>query len=106
MRGQSDGMLRDMNVGVGGAPADLLAASPRQLVFRVTEPAFGEVAVRFTDNARKETGMIRVIGVRSKPRRNSPHGERKRYDNGHRTWWHHRAGNAGIPESHYRRRSD
>ena len=64
MRGQFDGMLRNMNVEVGGAPADLLAASPRQLVFRVTQPAFGEVAIRFTDNARKGTGMIRAIGVR------------------------------------------
>ena len=64
MRGRFDGTLQNKKVEVGGAPADLVAASPRQIVFRVTQSAFGEVAIRFTDNARQRTGMIRAIGVR------------------------------------------
>jgi hypothetical protein len=64
LRGQFDGMLQDKRVEVGGAPADVLAASPRQLVFRVTQSAVGEVAIRFSDNTRRGTGMVRVIGVR------------------------------------------
>lgn len=64
IRGRFDGSLRGKTVDVGGYPADLLAASPRQVVFRVTEPAFGEVPIRFSDNGRTAEGMTRAVGVR------------------------------------------
>ena len=50
IRGRFDGSLRGKNVDVGGSPAELLAASPRQVVFRPTQATFGDVAIRFTDN--------------------------------------------------------
>jgi hypothetical protein len=64
IRARSNGSLRGKTVEIGGAQATLLAASPRQLVFRVTEGAFGEVPVRYTDNGRTTEGRTRVMGVR------------------------------------------
>ena len=64
IRGRLDGTLRGKTVDVGGGMADLLASSPRQIVFRVTQVPFGEVPIRFTDNGRMTEGMTRAIGVR------------------------------------------
>jgi hypothetical protein len=64
IRGRFDGTLRNKRVEVGGGTADLLAASPRQVVFRVTQATFGEVPIRFTSNDRLALGVIRAIGVR------------------------------------------
>jgi hypothetical protein len=64
IRARSDGSLRGKTVEVGGSQAALLAASPRQVVFRVTEGAFGEVPVRYTDNGRTTEGRLRAMGVR------------------------------------------
>lgn len=64
IRARSDGSLRGKTVEVGGNQADLLAASPRQVVFRVTESAFGEVPVRYTDNGRMTEGRLRAMGVK------------------------------------------
>ena len=46
IRGQWDGKLRGRTVDVGGSPADLLASSPRQVVFRVTRATFGQLPIR------------------------------------------------------------
>jgi hypothetical protein len=64
IRGRFDGTLRGKTVDVGASTADLLASSPRQIVFRVTQTPFGEVPIRFTDNGRMTQGMIRAMGVR------------------------------------------
>jgi hypothetical protein len=64
IRGRSDGRLRGKTVDVGGTAADLLASSPRQVVFRVTQPTFGEIPIRFTNNGSMTEGKIRALGVR------------------------------------------
>lgn len=64
IRGRFDGSLRGKTVDVGGHRADLLATSPRQVVFRTTEPTFGQVPIRFTDNGQMTEGTIRAMGVR------------------------------------------
>ncbi|HEU4694682.1 MAG TPA: hypothetical protein VFS23_40220, partial [Vicinamibacterales bacterium] len=64
IRTRSDGTLRGKSVEVGSSQAELLAASPRQVVFRVTESPFGEVPVRYTDNGRITDGRVRAMGVR------------------------------------------
>jgi hypothetical protein len=64
IRGRFDGTLRNKTIDVGGGTTNLLAASPRQVVFRVTQTRFGEVPIRFTDRGRVSDGMIRAIGVR------------------------------------------
>ena len=64
IRGRLDGTLRGKTVDVGGDTADLLASSPRQIVFRVTKTPFGEVPIRFTDNGTTTDGTTRAIGVR------------------------------------------
>jgi hypothetical protein len=64
IRGRFDGSLRGKNVEVGGSPAELLAASPRQVVFRPTQATFGEVPIRFTANGQSTEGMTRAMGVR------------------------------------------
>jgi hypothetical protein len=64
IRGRFDGSLRGKTVDVGGHRADLLAASPRQVVFRTTDTTFGEVPIRFTDNGQTTEGMTRAMGVR------------------------------------------
>jgi hypothetical protein len=64
IRGRSDGRLPGKAVDVGGTMADLLASSPRQVVFRVTQPTFGELPIRFTNNGSMTEGRIRVLGVR------------------------------------------
>jgi hypothetical protein len=64
IRARSDGTLRRKLVEVGSMQADLLAASPRQVVFRVTETPFGEVPVRYSDNGKVTEGRIRAMGVR------------------------------------------
>ena len=65
MRGQFDGTLHNMS-GWRSAARLRTCWPPRRgkLVFRVTQSAFGEVAIRFADNARQGTGMVRAIGVR------------------------------------------
>ena len=63
IRGRSDGTLRGKTVDVGGGMANLLASSPRQIIFRVTQVPPGEVPIRFIDNGRTTDGMIRTIGV-------------------------------------------
>jgi hypothetical protein len=64
IRGRSDGRLRGKTVEVGGSAADLLAISPRQVVFRATPTSFGMVPIRLTDNGRSTDGMTRAVGVR------------------------------------------
>jgi hypothetical protein len=64
IRGRSDGRLRGKTVEVGGNVADLLASSPRQVVFRVTQASFGEMPIRFTSNDSSTEGRTRVLGVR------------------------------------------
>jgi len=64
IRGRFDGSLRGKAVDVGGHPATLLASSPRQVVFRTTEPTFGQVPIRFTDNGQTTEGTTRAMGVR------------------------------------------
>ena len=64
IRAPLDGTLRGKAVEVGGGTADLLASSPRQIVFRVTKTPFGEVPIRFTDNGMMTDGTVRAIGVR------------------------------------------
>ena len=64
IRGRFDGSLRGKTVDVGGSPAELLAASPRQVVFRTTQPTFGDVPIRFTDNGQTTDGVTRAMGVR------------------------------------------
>src|SRR5262245_65822488 len=56
IRGRFDGSLRGKTVDVGGHHADLLATSPRQVVFRATEPTFGDVPIRFTNNGQTTEG--------------------------------------------------
>ncbi len=64
IRARSNGSLAGKTVEVGGSQAELLAASPRQVVFRVTETPFGEVPVRYTDSGRTTEGRVRAMGVR------------------------------------------
>jgi hypothetical protein len=64
IRGRFDGSLRGKTVDVGGHSAELLAASPRQVVFRATQPTFGDVPIRFTDNGHPIEGTTRAMGVR------------------------------------------
>ena len=64
IRARLDGTLRGKTVDVGGSTADLLAASPRQIVFRTTQTMFGDVPIRFTDNGRMTEGVTRAMGVR------------------------------------------
>jgi hypothetical protein len=64
IRGRSDGRLRGKAVVVGAGAADLLASSPRQVVFRVMQSTFGEVPIRFTDNGTNTDGVTRAMGVR------------------------------------------
>jgi len=64
IRGRFDGSLRGKTIDVAGTPAELLAASPRQVVFRTTQPTFGEVPIRFTDSGRTTDGTTRAMGVR------------------------------------------
>ena len=64
IRGRFDGSLRAKSVDVGGIPAELLAASPRQVVFRTSQTTFGEVPIRFTDNGQPTEAMTRAMGVR------------------------------------------
>jgi hypothetical protein len=64
IRARSNGSLRGKAVEIGGSQATLLAASPRQVVFRVTENTFGELPVRYTDDGRMTEGRTRVMGVR------------------------------------------
>ncbi len=64
IRGRFDGSLRGKTIDVGGTPAELLAASPRQVVFRTTQPTFGDVPIRFTDSGRTTDGTTRAMGVR------------------------------------------
>jgi hypothetical protein len=64
IRGRSDGRLRGKTVEVGGNVADLLASSPRQVVFRATQPSFGEMPIRFINNGSTTEGRVRTLGVR------------------------------------------
>jgi hypothetical protein len=64
IRGRSEGTLRGKTVSVGGMTVGMLASSPRQTVFRVTNPTFGEVPIRFTDNGRTTEGTTRALGLR------------------------------------------
>src|SRR5262245_60937489 len=64
IRGRSDGRLRGKTVDVGGAAADLLATSPRQIVFRFSQQTFGEIPIRLTDNGSMTEGRTRVMGAR------------------------------------------
>jgi hypothetical protein len=64
VRARSDGRLRDKAVYVGEAPADLLASSPRQTVFRVTQTTFGQLPMRFVDSGKTTEGVVRALGVR------------------------------------------
>ena len=64
IRARSDGRFAGKTVEVGTGQADLLAVSPRQVVFRVTETPFGEVPVRYTNNGNMTEGRVRAMGVR------------------------------------------
>jgi len=64
IRGRFDGSLRGKTIDVGGTPAELLATSPRQIVFSTTQPTFGDVPIRFTDNGQTTEGVTRAMGVR------------------------------------------
>jgi hypothetical protein len=64
IRGRWDGTLRGKTVDVGGVAADVLASSPRQIVFRVSQAQFGVVPIRLTDNGKVTEGMVRALGVR------------------------------------------
>jgi hypothetical protein len=64
IRGPSDSRLRGKTLEIGGATADLLAASPRQIVFRVSRQTFGEMPIRFTYNGSVTESRIRALDVR------------------------------------------
>jgi hypothetical protein len=64
IRGRNDGRLRGKTVDVGGTMADLLAASPRQVIFRVTQSAVGDVPIRFTGNGSVAEGRVRALSAR------------------------------------------
>ncbi len=64
IRGRNDGRLRGKTVEVGAGMADLLAASPRQLIFRVNQPAIGDLPIRFTGNGSTAEGRVRVLSAR------------------------------------------
>jgi len=64
IRGRWDGTLRGKTVDVAGGAAEVLASSPRQILFRVTQAQFGVVPIRLTDNGKVTEGMVRALGVR------------------------------------------
>ena len=64
IRGRWDGTLRGKTVDVAGGAAEVLASSPRQIIFRVTQAQFGIVPIRLTDNGKVTEGMVRAMGVR------------------------------------------
>jgi hypothetical protein len=64
VRGRFDGGLAGATVTVAGAEATLLAASPRQLAFRVPANVTGPVPIRIASDGRAADGTIRVFDVR------------------------------------------
>lgn len=66
IRGPSDGRLTGKSVSVAGMQSELLAASPRQLTFRVPATASGPLPVRFVSDDRVVEGTLRVLEVRLK----------------------------------------
>lgn len=64
IRGPLDGTFRGAEVSVGTERAELLAASPRRIVFRVPDTASGPVALRFTYNGAVAEGQMRVLAIR------------------------------------------
>lgn len=105
IRGRFDGSLRGKSVDVGGSPAELLAASPRQVVFRTTQTTFGEVPIRFTDNGQPTEATTRAMGVRliatSTQLLKGQRATLTTTVTG--TWWHHRTGDADLqkPLAHH-----
>jgi hypothetical protein len=61
--GRSDGSLTGKTVTLGETEVDLLAASPRQLAFRVPATALGPAPVRFASADGVTEGTLRVLGI-------------------------------------------
>jgi hypothetical protein len=64
IRGPAAGTFADTSVRVGGAQAQLLAASPRKLVFRVPPRVIGPAQVHFRRGGVTLQTTLRIIGVR------------------------------------------
>jgi hypothetical protein len=64
IRGRSDGALTGSRVTVGGIEAELLAASPRQLAFRVPAATPGVVPIRFVSADRTLDRTFRAFDLR------------------------------------------
>src|SRR6185503_11033336 len=64
IRGRSDRELTDHTVTLGGTNAELLAKSPRQIVFRVPATTVGPSPLRFTAGERVINRTLRALHVR------------------------------------------
>jgi hypothetical protein len=64
VRGAFDGTFRDAELRVGSERAELVAASPRRVIFRVPETAAGPVPLRFAYGGAASDGRMRVTAVR------------------------------------------
>jgi hypothetical protein len=64
VRGRFDGGFAGSTVTIAGAEAALLAASPRQLTFRVPANVTGPVPIQVLSNGRATDGTVRVFDVR------------------------------------------
>jgi hypothetical protein len=65
IRGGFDGRLSGKTLTFGAADAELLAASPRQLAFRVPTTAVGLVGTRFAANDSVIEKMMRILELRA-----------------------------------------
>ncbi len=63
IRGSSNGTLAGVSVSVGGTNADIVAVSPRQIVFRVPATNAGPVPLRFASGSSVLAGTLRVLDV-------------------------------------------
>jgi hypothetical protein len=61
IRGPFDGALAGKTVRLGAATPDLLAVSPRRLVFEIPTDAVGETPLQFAAGANSSQGTIRVF---------------------------------------------
>ena len=64
IRGQTDGTLPPVDITVGTERADVLAVSPRQIVFRVPEAGSGVLPLRVTRGGQMQDGSMRVLRIR------------------------------------------
>jgi hypothetical protein len=64
VRGATDGTLQSVQITVGEHRADVIAVSPRQVVFRVPDAGAGVRPLRVTREGRTQDGQLRVLRVR------------------------------------------